>query len=123
MGLHWPNRYGYGVTLPSPGKSPKIVGPQTESSITLDGITILDLTRIICEVVGFAGGIAHDLSKPDGTPGKLMDSAKLRSFGWRPRLGLKEGIAAVYRWFLEHGLAKAAPNAGSRPPGCHVRRL
>ena len=88
-----------------------------------EDITILDLTRIICEVVGFTGAIAHDLSKPDGTPGKLMDSAKLRSFGWRPRLGLREGIAAVYRWFLEHELAKAAPNAGSQSPGCHVRGL
>ena len=63
------------------------------------------------------GTIAHDLSKPDGTPRKLMDSTKLRNFGWRPRRGLKEGIAAVYNWFLEHELANAPPISGPAASG------
>ena len=82
-----------------------------------EDITILDLAKIICEVVGFRGTIAHDLSKPDGMPCKLMDSTKLRKFGWRPRLGLKEGIAAVYNWFIEHELANAPPISGRAASG------
>lgn len=82
-----------------------------------EDITILDLAKTICDVVGFSGTTAYDLSKPDGMPCKLMDSTKLRSFGWRPRLGLKEGIAAVYNWFIEHELANASPIAGLAASG------
>jgi GDP-L-fucose synthase len=78
-----------------------------------DDVTILELTQIVCDVVGFHGRIVHDLSKPDGTPRKLMSADKLRSLGWQPRIGLKEGIAGVYRWFLDHG----APS--SRGDGAH----
>src|SRR5262249_8981448 len=67
-----------------------------------EDITILELTRLICDIVGFDGGLAHDLSKPDGTPRKLMSAEKLRGLGWRPRITLKDGIAAIYAWFLEH---------------------
>lgn len=42
-----------------------------------------------------------DLSKPDGTPRKLMDSNKLKGLGWQPQIGLEEGIRATYRWFLD----------------------
>ena len=48
------------------------------------------------------GDIVADPSKPDGTPRKLMDSGKLRALGWAPSIGLEEGIAATYAWFLEH---------------------
>ncbi len=82
-----------------------------------EDITILGLAKIICDVVGFRGTIAHDLSKPDGMPCKLMDSTKLRNFGWRPRRGLKEGIVAVYNWFLEHELANAPPISGLAASG------
>ncbi len=64
--------------------------------------TILELTRMMAEVTGFAGEIRTDPSKPDGTPRKLMDSSRLNAMGWRPRIALKDGIAATYRWFLEH---------------------
>jgi GDP-L-fucose synthase len=63
-------------------------------------ISILDLARLVADVVGFRGSFAHDLSKPDGTPGKLMDSAKLRRTGWSPRIPLRDGVAALYDWFL-----------------------
>lgn len=63
---------------------------------TGEDLSILDLTRLVKKVVGFEGDILHDLSKPDGTPRKLMDVSKLHSFGWRAGIGLEEGIAAVY---------------------------
>jgi len=65
-------------------------------------LTILELARLVCAVVGFKGGIVHDLTKPDGTPRKLMSGDKLRALGWVPRIGLEQGIAETYRWFLNH---------------------
>jgi GDP-L-fucose synthase len=63
-------------------------------------MSILELVRLVCEVVGYKGEIAHDLSKPDGMPRKLMSSKRLRALGWRPRIDLREGIADTYRAFL-----------------------
>jgi len=63
-------------------------------------ITILDLARLVAEVVGFAGEIVTDPSKPDGTPRKLMDGSKLREMGWRPQIALRDGIAETYQWYL-----------------------
>ena len=65
-----------------------------------EDLPIAELTEIVCEVVGFAGEIAYDTSKPDGTPRKLMDGSKLKSSGWRPRIPLRDGIAATYAWLL-----------------------
>ena len=62
-------------------------------------LTILELAKLIASVVGFSGQIARDLSKPDGTPRKLLDSRKLASLGWHPKIDLKEGLASTYRWF------------------------
>jgi GDP-L-fucose synthase len=64
-------------------------------------LTILELTRLVAEVVGFAGRITHDLAKPDGTAAKLMSAEKLRALGWAPRIGLRGGIADAYRSFLD----------------------
>ncbi|WP_306886319.1 GDP-L-fucose synthase [Amorphus orientalis] len=63
-------------------------------------ISIKDLAAMIAEVVGFKGALKHDLSKPDGTPRKLMDSSRLRKLGWAPQLQLKEGIQQTYEDFL-----------------------
>jgi GDP-L-fucose synthase len=65
-----------------------------------EDVTILELTELVCRVVGFAGRISHDLSKPDGTPRKLMSADRLRALGWRPKIRLEDGIAATYDWFL-----------------------
>lgn len=65
-------------------------------------ISILGLAQLIAEVVGFTGEIVTDPGKPDGTPRKLMDGSKLRDMGWRPKVGLREGIAETYRWYLEN---------------------
>jgi GDP-L-fucose synthase len=64
--------------------------------------TILELAEMVIDVVGFSGRIDRDLGKPDGTPRKLMNSAKLQAMGWTPSIGLREGIESTYRWFLEH---------------------
>ena len=67
-----------------------------------EDVTILELTQIVCRVVGFEGSIVHDLSKPDGTPRKLMSADKLRGMGWAPTIALEDGIRETYRWFLEN---------------------
>ncbi len=67
-----------------------------------EDVSILELTQLVCSVVGFTGEIIHDLSKPDGTPRKLMSADKLRGMGWSPRIGLEQGIGEVYAWFLEN---------------------
>jgi len=66
-----------------------------------EDIAILDLVRLVTDVVGFKGEIIHDLSKPDGTPRKLMSGNKLASMGWRPRIGLREGIEQVYALYRD----------------------
>lgn len=66
-----------------------------------EDIAILDLMRLVAEVVGFKGRIETDPSKPDGTPRKLMSSAKLAAMGWKPATELRDGIARAYRWYLD----------------------
>ena len=65
-------------------------------------LTILDLTRLICDIVGFKGGIVQDLTKPDGTPRKLLDVSRLQSTGWSPGYELREGLEKTYAWFREN---------------------
>ena len=65
-----------------------------------EDIAIADLAHLVAEVVGFVGEIEKDLSKPDGTPRKLMESARLRDLGWAPKIDLRDGIADAYREFL-----------------------
>ncbi len=71
-----------------------------------DDVTILELVEMVAEAVGFTGAIVRDETKPDGTPRKLMDSGLLMNMGWRPRIGLREGIAATYRWFLDNSKSR-----------------
>jgi GDP-L-fucose synthase len=52
-------------------------------------------------VIGYTGEIRFDTSKPDGTPRKLMDASKLRAMGWKPTIGLEEGIKLAYSDFLK----------------------
>ncbi|MES2699314.1 MAG: GDP-L-fucose synthase, partial [Pseudomonadota bacterium] len=66
-------------------------------------VTIAELTALVCKVVGFEGAITRDLSRPDGTPRKLMSGERIAALGWHPRIGLEEGIADAYRAFLHHG--------------------
>ncbi|MXO93242.1 NAD-dependent epimerase/dehydratase family protein [Erythrobacter arachoides] len=63
-------------------------------------LPISELARLVCDAVGFDGEIVTDTSKPDGTPRKLMSGDKLAALGWKPTIGLREGIADAYRAFL-----------------------
>jgi GDP-L-fucose synthase len=65
-------------------------------------ISILELAKLICCTVGFSGKIICDLTKPDGTPKKLMNSGKLYEMGWQPQATLVDGIRSTYQWFLDN---------------------
>ena len=65
-------------------------------------LTIRELAELVKSVIGFTGEIVQDLTKPDGTPQKLLDVSKLERLGWKAKIGLKEGIESTYRWFLEN---------------------
>src|SRR5690606_13373164 len=69
-------------------------------------ISIRELAELVAEVVGFTGSLAFDRAKPDGTPRKLLDTTRLSALGWRPRIGLREGIALAYADFLALSPAK-----------------
>lgn len=62
-------------------------------------ITIGELAELIKEIVGFKGEIRRDLSKPDGTPQKLLDVTKLNSLGWKAKISLKDGIKQTYECY------------------------
>ena len=57
-----------------------------------EDVSIKELATLVCEKVGYKGELVFDASKPDGSPRKLMDTTKINSFGWRPKIGLNEGI-------------------------------
>src|SRR5271165_1236935 len=70
-----------------------------------EDLTIAELAEIVRGVVGFEGRIGYDKTKPDGTPRKLLDVSRLRALGWAPKIGLREGIAGTYAWYLAHARA------------------
>jgi GDP-L-fucose synthase len=66
---------------------------------TGEDLTIYELASMVASVVGFAGEILTDPSKPDGTPRKLMDISKIKTTGWAPIMPLEQGLAAAYEDF------------------------
>ena len=72
------------------------------------GTTMADLARVVRDVVGFAGELDFDTTRPDGTPVKLLDATVLRECGFAPRVGLRDGVAITYRWFLDYRAASPA---------------
>lgn len=64
--------------------------------------TIRELAETIAKVVGYSGVISFDISKPDGTPRKLLDVSRLNSLGWNYNVSLEEGLTRSYNWFLEN---------------------
>jgi GDP-L-fucose synthase len=64
--------------------------------------SILDLAQSISKVVGFDGAIKFDQTKPNGTPRKLLDTHFLNNLGWKAQIGLKDGLASTYAWFLNN---------------------
>ena len=65
-------------------------------------ISIRELAGILRRVVGYTGEIAWDTSMPDGTPRKVTDIGKLQGLGWKPAIGLEQGIRATYEWYCKH---------------------
>ena len=63
-------------------------------------LSIRELAKMIKKIVGFAGEIVDDITKPDGTPKKQLDVAKLHNLGWQHKIELEEGIRSTYEWFL-----------------------
>ena len=69
---------------------------------TGEDISIRDLARLVCDVVGFRGEIEFDAGKPDGTPLKCTDVSRLRGLGWCPTIDLRTGLEKTYRWYLDN---------------------
>ena len=65
-------------------------------------LTIAELARTIARVTGFKGEMRFDASKPDGTPRKLLDSARITALGWTPRISLEAGLRSTYDWYRSH---------------------
>jgi GDP-L-fucose synthase len=70
-------------------------------------VTIRELAELIRRVTGYEGRLVFDRSMPDGTPRKLLDVSRLTALGWKASIGLAEGIASTYQWYLSHQAAAA----------------
>jgi GDP-L-fucose synthase len=66
-----------------------------------EDVTIRELAELVARVVGYTGAISNDLTKPDGTPRKLLDVSRLRALGWKPAIDLEPGVTSTYAWYLE----------------------
>jgi GDP-L-fucose synthase len=78
------------------GVEPVNVGSQED-------ITVADLARLVCGIVGIEPELVYDRSKPDGVPQKLMNSTRIRALGWRPKISLEAGISALYADLVREG--------------------
>tara|TARA_Y100001972_G_scaffold722_1_gene886 strand:- start:92 stop:1018 length:927 start_codon:yes stop_codon:yes gene_type:complete len=66
---------------------------------TGEDVTIKELAEMVAEVIDFRRTIEWDTSKPNGTPRKVLNVDKIKSLGWEPKIGLKDGILSTYKWF------------------------
>ena len=69
---------------------------------TGEDVTIKQLAETIADVVGYERHINWDKTKPNGTPRKVLNVNKIKSLGWEPKIGLREGIEKTYNWYLEN---------------------
>ncbi len=76
--------------------------PQTINVGVGRDLTIRELAELVADVVGYTGEIVQDASKPDGTPRKILDVSRLSDLGWTARIGLRDGIAQTYKWFVDN---------------------
>jgi len=74
---------------------------------TGEDLTIADLTDLVRSIVYPDAAVVFDRSKPDGSPRKLLDVSRLHALGWRHTIGLADGIADTYRWFVEREAVEA----------------
>ena len=70
-------------------------------------ISISNLVTLVSKIVGFSGEIVFNADRPNGTPRKLLDSARIIELGWKPQVSLEDGIASTYNWFLAHHIKEA----------------
>jgi len=66
-----------------------------------EDLTIFELANLIKKIVKYEGEINWDITKPDGTPRKLLDISKLKNLGFQPKIDLEKGVESTYKWFLE----------------------
>jgi GDP-L-fucose synthase len=78
-------------------------------------LTIGELAKKVCKVLEFQGEIVFDATKPDGTPRKLMDSSKLFSYGWRPKISIEDGIRIAYAEFVSRSATGPDLRPGMKP--------
>ena len=88
MGCDFPSLYGAGLVHLNIG--------------TGNEITVSELAKLICGIVGFSGELVFDESMPDGTPRKLLDVSRINDLGWQHSVSLKEGIKATYNWYINN---------------------
>ena len=69
---------------------------------TGEDCTIRELAETVARVTGFTGRLVFDTDKPDGAPRKLLDVSRLAALGWRPQIGLEEGLRDAYAWYVEN---------------------
>jgi len=77
-----------------------------------EDVTIAELAALVARVVGYAGDIVYDASKPDGTPRKLMDVGLLNGAGWKARTGLEDGLKIAYAEFSADFCAESNAQVG-----------
>ena len=75
------------------GEEPINVGVGSE-------VSILELSQIIRQIVGYEGEIVCDPSRPDGMLRRIVDSSRINALGWQARTSLVEGLTAMYSWYL-----------------------
>jgi len=102
--LHVDDLAGAAVFLMENYESPEILNVGTG-----EDLTIRELAEMMARVTGFRGGLAFDHSKPDGTPRKILDVSRIHALGWKARTPLEEGVAATYRWYLNHQAQTVSP--------------
>jgi len=81
-----------------------------------EDISIAELAEMVAEITGFEGKIVFDVTRPDGTPRKLLDISRVRAMGWSPCIPLREGIAQTYEWMCTH-TGRVEPARSKK--GCH----
>jgi GDP-L-fucose synthase len=67
-----------------------------------EDVSIRELAEAIRDLTSFQGELTFDTTMPDGTPRKLLDTSRLRTLGWSPKISLSDGLRSTYRWFIEH---------------------
>jgi len=97
--LHVDDLAAAAVFLMQHYESPEIVNVGTGADVSIS-----ELVEMVCRVVGYRGQVVYDTSRPDGTPRKLLDISRLTALGWKPAIGLEDGIRQTYLWYQQHAL-------------------